>query len=125
MSSIESEALNSMEINTIVFIVFLLLILILLVRVISLQSQLNELKQDVERLEIGGGPVSHSSLNYSPTSLDVSPHSASQAELTELDRELLALVQQGKKIVAIKKVREAKNLSLKDAKDYVESFERL
>lgn len=114
-----------MEINTIVLIVFLLLILILLVRVISLQSQLNELKQDVERLEIGGGPVSHSSFNYSPTLSDVSPHSPSQAELTELDRELLALVQQGKKIVAIKKVREAKNLSLKDAKDYVESFERL
>ncbi|MEC0125462.1 hypothetical protein [Paenibacillus pabuli] len=114
-----------MEINTIVLIVFLLLILILLVRVTSLQAQLNELKRDVERLENGAGVTAQSSLSYSSPSMNSSPPSPNQTDWTELDKELQALAQQGKKIVAIKKAREAKNLSLKDAKDYVESLERL
>ncbi|KOY16689.1 hypothetical protein [Paenibacillus xylanivorans] len=114
-----------MEINTIVLVVFLLLILILLVRVISLQTQLNELKRDVERLENGSGSTVHSHLSYNASSVNVSPPPLSQADLTELDKELQALAQQGKKIIAIKKAREARNLSLKDAKEYVESLERL
>lgn len=116
-----------MEINTIVLVVFLFLILILLVRVISLQTQLNELKRDVERLENGSGFNAHSPLSYNASSVNVSPltPTPAQAELTELDKELQALAQQGKKIIAIKKAREARNLSLKDAKEYVEYLERL
>lgn len=112
-----------MEINTIVLVVFLILIFILLVRVISLQTQLNELKRDVERLENGAGSTAHFPLSHNASSVNVTP--PSQADLTELDRELQALAQQGKKIIAIKKAREARNLSLKDAKEYVESLERL
>jgi large subunit ribosomal protein L7/L12 len=114
-----------MEINTIVLVVFLLLILILLVRVISLQTQLNELRRDVERLENGSSSTAHSHLSYNASSVNVSPPPTPQADLTELDKELQALAQQGKKIIAIKKAREARNLSLKDAKEYVESLERL
>ncbi|MFE6074161.1 ribosomal protein L7/L12 [Paenibacillus sp. NPDC057886] len=114
-----------MEINTIILVVFLFLILILLVRVISLQTQLNELKRDVERLENGSGSTAHSPLSYNASSVNVSPPPPAQADLTELDKELQALTQQGKKIIAIKKVREARNLSLKDAKEYVEYLERL
>lgn len=114
-----------MEINTIVLVVFLFLILILLVRVIRLQTQLNELKRDVERLENGSGSTAHSPLSYNDSAVNVSPLPPAQADLTELDKELQALAQQGKKIIAIKKAREARNLSLKDAKDYVESLERL
>jgi large subunit ribosomal protein L7/L12 len=55
-----------MEINTIVLVVFLILILILLVRVISLQTQLNELKRDVERLENGAGSTAHFRLVLMP-----------------------------------------------------------
>ncbi|MDN4602209.1 hypothetical protein P5G61_13325 [Paenibacillus sp. F6_3S_P_1C] len=113
-----------MEINTIVLVVFLILILILLVRVISLQTQLNELKRDVERLENEAGSTAHFPLSHNASSVNVSPPPPSQADLTELDRELQALAQQGKKIIAIKKAREARNLSLKDAKEYVESLER-
>ncbi|HBU82371.1 MULTISPECIES: hypothetical protein [Paenibacillus] len=113
-----------MEINTIVLVVFLILILILLVRVISLQAQLNELKRDVERLENGAGSTAQFPLSHNASSVNVSPPPPSQADLTELDRELQALAQQGKKIIAIKKAREARNLSLKDAKEYVESLER-
>ncbi|PWW38839.1 MULTISPECIES: hypothetical protein [Paenibacillus] len=114
-----------MEINSIVLVVFLFLILILLVRVISLQTQLNELKRDVERLENGSDRTAHSPLSYNASSVNVSPPTTTQADLTELDKELQALAQQGKKIIAIKKAREARNLSLKDAKEYVEYLERL
>ncbi|MEK4057434.1 hypothetical protein MHB84_28025 [Paenibacillus sp. FSL F4-0087] len=114
-----------MEINTIVLVVFLFLILILLVRVISLQTQLNELKRDVERLENGSRRTIHSPLSYNDSAANVSLTPPAQADLTELDKELQELAKQGKKIIAIKKAREARNLSLKDAKDYVESLERL
>ncbi|UPK41082.1 hypothetical protein [Paenibacillus pabuli] len=114
-----------MEINTIVLVILLFLILILLVRVISLQTQLNELKRDVERLENGSGRTAQSPLSYNASSVNMSPPPPSQAELTELDKELQALAHQGKKIIAIKKAREARNLSLKDAKEYVEYLERL
>lgn len=114
-----------MEINTIVLVVFLFLILILLVRVISLQTQLNDLKRDVERLENGSGRTTHSPLSYNDSAANVSLTPPAQADLTELDKELQELAKQGKKIIAIKKAREARNLSLKEAKDYVESLERL
>jgi large subunit ribosomal protein L7/L12 len=34
------------------------------------------------------------------------------------------MIQQGNKIKAIKKLREARNLSLKEAKDYVDALDR-
>jgi ribosomal protein L7/L12 len=40
--------------------------------------------------------------------------------MDNLEREVRELIAQGQKIEAIKKVREAKRLSLKDAKDYVD-----
>ncbi|MEO2203237.1 ribosomal protein L7/L12 [Paenibacillus pabuli] len=113
-----------MEINTIIFIVFLLLIVILLARVTSLQSQLNELKRDVERLENGASITPRSPLNYSVSPSSLSPSSGPQTELSELDHELILMIEQGNKIKAIKKLREATNLSLKDAKDYVDALDR-
>lgn len=113
-----------MEINTIFLIVLLLLIVILLTRVISLQSQLNELKRDVERIENGAGITPRSSLNYPVSSSTQSSSSEHPTELSELDQELILMIQQGNKIKAIKKLREARNLSLKDAKDYVDALDR-
>ncbi|MEW4428247.1 ribosomal protein L7/L12 [Paenibacillus pabuli] len=116
-----------MEINTIFLIVLLLLIVILLTRVISLQSQLNELKRDVERIENDAGITKRtpsSSFNYPVSSSTLSSSSDQQTELSELDQELILMIQQGNKIKAIKKLREARNLSLKDAKDYVDTLER-
>ncbi|WP_153978572.1 ribosomal protein L7/L12 [Paenibacillus xylanilyticus] len=115
-----------MEINTIFLIVLLLLIVILLTRVISLQSQLNELKRDVERIENAGitQRTPSSSFNYSVSSSTLSSSSEQPTELSELDQELILMIQQGNKIKAIKKLREARNLSLKDAKDYVDTLER-
>ncbi|GGH49923.1 hypothetical protein GCM10008014_14710 [Paenibacillus silvae] len=42
----------------------------------------------------------------------------------DLDRELLDMLRRGNKIQAIKRLREARNLSLKEAKDYVEALDR-
>ncbi|MCH5583603.1 ribosomal protein L7/L12 [Shimazuella sp. AN120528] len=42
----------------------------------------------------------------------------------EIDAQLLELVQEGKKIEAIKRAREKYDLGLKEAKDYVENIER-
>ncbi|MFS0868907.1 ribosomal protein L7/L12 [Paenibacillus xylanilyticus] len=113
-----------MEINTVILIVLLLLVLVLLIRVISLQSQLNELKRDVERIENGTGMTPRSNVNYSSLASTLSSAPDSQTELSQLDHELLVLIQQGQKIKAIKKLREARDLSLKDAKDYVDALDR-
>jgi ribosomal protein L7/L12 len=48
--------------------------------------------------------------------------SAAGALDTDMQRELSALVAQGRKIEAIKRVREATGLGLKEAKDYVEAL---
>ncbi|MCL6661976.1 ribosomal protein L7/L12 [Paenibacillus polymyxa] len=113
-----------MEMNTLVWIVLLLLIFVLLVRVTSLQRQLNELKRDVERLENGSTAGTRSDFNYTLTPKEAPPSHTSQPAQTDLDQELLTLIQQGKKIMAIKRLREARGLSLKEAKDYVDSLDR-
>ncbi|CAM4271930.1 ribosomal protein L7/L12 [Paenibacillus xylanexedens] len=113
-----------MEMNTLVSIVLLLLIFVLLVRVTSLQRQLNELKRDVERLENGSTDSVRSDFNYTLSPKEASPSHTSQPAQTDLDQELLTLIQQGKKIMAIKRLREARGLSLKEAKDYVDSLDR-
>ncbi|GAS82160.1 ribosomal protein L7/L12 [Paenibacillus amylolyticus] len=113
-----------MEMNTLVWIVLLFLILVLLVRVTSLQRQLNELKRDVDRLENGSNGSARSDFNYTLSPKEASPAHTSQPAPTDLDQELIALIQQGKKIMAIKRLREARGLSLKEAKDYVDSLDR-
>lgn len=115
-----------MEMNTLVWIVLLLLILVLLVRVTSLQRQLNELKRDVERLENGSTAIAspRSDFNYTLSPKEAPPSHTSPPGHTDLDQELIALVQKGNKIVAIKRLREARGLSLKEAKDYVDSLHR-
>jgi large subunit ribosomal protein L7/L12 len=113
-----------MEMNTLVWIVLLFLIFVLLVRVTSLQRQLNELKRDVERLENVSISGTRSDFNYTLSPKEASPSHTSQPAQTDLDQELLTLIQQGKKIMAIKQLREARGLSLKEAKDYVDSLDR-
>lgn len=113
-----------MEMNTLVWIVLPLLIFVLLVRVTSLQRQLNELKRDVERLENGSTDSVRSDFNYTLSPKEASLSHTSQPAQTDLDQELLTLIQQGKKIMAIKRLREARGLSLKEAKDYVDSLDR-
>lgn len=113
-----------MQTNDIFLILSLVFSLILLLRVLSLQRQVNEIRSDMESLQ------SHSHAN---TSYSSSTHSFSGEPLVAmpdtmndrdaLEQNVLSLIQQGKKINAIKKVREATGMGLKEAKDYVDRLE--
>lgn len=103
-------------------IIALLLSVILLIKVYSLQSRLNDLKSDVERLENRSG-IQGTSL--SGTIAATPPHVLDAGVSEDINERLLLLIREGKKIQAIKELRSAKDLSLKDAKDYVDHLEKL
>ncbi|ALA42162.1 MULTISPECIES: ribosomal protein L7/L12 [Paenibacillus] len=103
-------------------IIALLLSVILLIKVYSLQSRLNDLKSDVERLENRSG-IQGASL--SGTIAATPPHILDAGASEDINERLLLLIREGKKIQAIKELRTAKDLSLKDAKDYVDHLEKL
>jgi|GEM_PF-1256777 large subunit ribosomal protein L7/L12 len=116
-----------------IFVVFLLIIPILWSKLSKLQRQVDELKIEVDQLRNGTSTEANRFvLNNSPLSQDPASFSSfagtsstAQSELkNELDQELLAMVRRGNKIQAIKKLREARSLSLKEAKDYVEALDR-
>ncbi|WP_245583020.1 ribosomal protein L7/L12 [Paenibacillus daejeonensis] len=97
---------------------------LLLFRVISLQSQINELRYELR--QSGNQPVGLSTRNTiaasDNTGRTLNPLEGDQdAALEARIRELLA---SGSKIQAIKEVREARSLSLVEAKRLVEQLER-
>ncbi|WDZ63770.1 ribosomal protein L7/L12 [Paenibacillus polymyxa] len=100
-------------------IIALLLSVILLIKVYSLQSRLNDLKSDVERLE------NRSGIQGTSLSASTPPHILDAGASEDINERLLLLIREGKKIQAIKELRTAKDLSLKDAKDYVDHLEKL
>ncbi|MBU5351969.1 ribosomal protein L7/L12 [Paenibacillus barcinonensis] len=126
-------------------VVFLLIIPILWSKMSSLQRQVDDLKSEVERLQnstpgVGNTftmnssssvhnassfshPVDGDSLNSMSTihTMNTSDHGSQDRDL---DRELLDMLRRGNKIQAIKRLREARNFSLKEAKDYVEALDR-
>ena len=96
---------------------------LLLFRVISLQSQINELRYELHQLR--SNPSGLSTGSSIPVSDDTGQklnqlQGNQDAALEARIRELLA---GGKKIQAIKEVREARNLSLVEAKNLVEQLE--
>ncbi|MGZ0041116.1 hypothetical protein [Paenibacillus ottowii] len=104
-----------------VAIIALILSVILLFKVYRLQSQLHDLKSDVERLEnrsgLTGTPISN-------TITSPAPHILGTEASEEINERLLLLIREGNKIKAIKELRTAKDLSLRDAKDYVDHLEK-
>ncbi|WP_427910423.1 ribosomal protein L7/L12 [Paenibacillus silvae] len=126
-------------------VVFLLMIPILWSKMSSLQRQVDDLKSEVERLQNSTPGVANSfTMNSSSSVRNTSPFSRPVAgdsmnavstihtmntsdhgsQDLDLDRELLDMLRRGNKIQAIKRLREARNLSLKEAKDYVEALDR-
>lgn len=105
-----------------VAIIALILSVILLFKVYRLQSRLNDLKSDVERLENRSGLTGTS---MSSTITPPPPHFLDVEASEEINERLLLLIREGNKIQAIKELRTAKDLSLKDAKDYVDHLEKL
>lgn len=85
---------------------YLLSILLLLVGFLSLMSSVNTLKSQVSRI----------SLKLDKIAKQVG------VEEPDIDSELRDLIVQGKKVEAIKKLREFTGLGLKEAKEYVDNL---
>ncbi|KAF6561236.1 ribosomal protein L7/L12 [Paenibacillus sp. EKM202P] len=110
-----------MSTSEFVAIIALILSVILLFKVYRLQSRLNDLKSDIERLENRSGLTGTSMSN---TIAPPVPHFPGSDASEEINERLLLLIREGNKIKAIKELRTARNLSLKDAKDYVDHLEK-
>lgn len=111
----------------IVAMIALVLSVFLLLRVISLQSQLNEIKSDLEWLKNrpgnAGVSTSYRAKSVSSTSEVHPPHSPPMIDQATFEERILFLTHDNKKIQAIKEVREARGWGLKEAKDYVDHLE--
>ncbi|WP_422657732.1 ribosomal protein L7/L12 [Paenibacillus sp. EC2-1] len=110
-----------MEFTEIVAVVALILSLLLLIKVFSLQSQLNDVKSDLEWMN--NRPNNIGMMNSSSNKEIVSQPKVNDVD-ADLEERLRFMVASNQKIKAIKVLREARNLSLKDAKDYVDQLER-
>lgn len=116
----------------------LALSLLLLLRVLVLQARVGELRRDLERLE--GRPDSphqkapaassgtipiDPQLPYAGQGERTEPGERTELEQqTELEQRLASLLRAGKKIQAIKELRVATNLSLKEAKDQIDALQQ-
>jgi len=110
-----------METSGILAVIAIVFSLFLFIKVISLQSQMNNLKADLEWMRNRAGSPSV------PASAVASPPPSEKQETSgssDLDEKLLFLLRSGQKIKAIKELREARPLGLKEAKEYVEALER-
>lgn len=117
---------------------FLLVVLLLITPFLwsklgSLQRQVDELKTEVEGLRYGSSGDTHrftvNSTSSAQDAVSFSPSSDSSMMShptmdRELEQELLTMVRSGNKIKAIKTLREARGLSLKEAKDQVDALDK-
>ncbi len=100
----------------------LVLAMLLLLRVFSLNRRVKDLESHLERIDsrsaMGGGIIKQGI--DAPTPL----YAQNMEVAPDLERRLRLLLAEGKKIQAIKVLREARDLSLKDAKNYVDRMEQ-
>ncbi|AWB46899.1 hypothetical protein DCC85_10665 [Paenibacillus sp. CAA11] len=111
---------------TLFAMILLLLVALLLIWVMYLSGQVRELKRDVERLK-NYSPSSPSNMPDPQTHFIYDPAKFGHPDTMQLDDHLrfrlITLIRKGSKIKAIKELRIATNLSLKDAKDVVDRLE--
>lgn len=110
-----------MDNTDIIAILALVLVLLLMLSVFSLKKRVTELESQLAQRDAYGGPAGAGvRMAGIPTPLFVqNPEIA-----PDLERRLHLLLAEGKKIQAIKVIREARNLSLKDAKDFIDNLEQ-
>ena len=101
-------------------LISLLVSIFLILKLIVMQARINELRYDVARLE-GRPEVYPLSKQAADVSVYVKPLYATELA-PELEQRLKLLLAGGKKIEAIKALRDATGLSLKAAKDYVDAM---
>lgn len=111
-----------MEPTDIIAILAFILTLLLMLSVFSLKRRVSELEGKLRQRDAYGGVYGASANGKAgiPTplfeqNLEIAP---------DLERRLHLLLAEGKKIQAIKVIREARNLSLKDAKNFVDNLEQ-
>ncbi|GGD83301.1 hypothetical protein [Paenibacillus nasutitermitis] len=115
-----------MDTTQMVAVIALVLSLLLLIRVISLQGQLNILRADLERLESRPEAAGLSITSASASMPAAAPQKIQHPDRNmELDNRLRILLEEGKRIQAIKLFRIERKVSLKEAKDYVDELEEL
>ncbi len=119
---IEKREGMSLENTDWISITALVLAMLLLLRVFSLNRRIKDLESQLERIDsrsvMGGGIITPGIDAPTPQyiqNMEVAP---------DLERRLHLLLAEGKKIQAIKVLREARDLSLKDAKNYVDRMEQ-
>ncbi|WP_172254662.1 hypothetical protein [Saccharibacillus deserti] len=96
--------------------VLALIVFSLMLMVIRLRFDVRQLREEIDR--IAAGPRFH----RSPASGMADPEPRASRPAAGGEEKLRDLVARGRKIEAIKEAREMYNMSLKDAKDYVESL---
>ncbi|WP_054955192.1 ribosomal protein L7/L12 [Paenibacillus dakarensis] len=110
-----------MEASEITAVAALIISLLLSFKVLGLQNQLNDMKDELEWLN--KRPESADLYNKGPAITDVPAGQSADYLSAELEGRLRMMLASGKKIKAIKLLREAKGLSLKEAKDFVDSMD--
>lgn len=112
-----------MDNTDIIAILALVLVLLLMLSVFRLKKRVTELESQLAQRDAYGEPGPSGAggrIAGIPTPLFVqNPEIA-----PDLERRLHLLLAEGKKIQAIKVMREARNLSLKDAKDFIDNLEQ-
>lgn len=99
-----------------VSVVLALLVFSLMLMVIRLRFEMRVLREDLERLAARPG-------QHRPSSpISSGGETSSPPAYGQGDEHLRSLVAKGRKIEAIKEAREMYDMSLKDAKNYVESL---
>lgn len=100
----------------------LTLSILLMFRVMTLSRRIKDLQSQLERIDSRSGMGGSM---FKPSMETPTPQYVQNMEFApDLERRLHLLLAEGKKIQAIKVLREARNLSLKDAKDYVDHMDQ-
>lgn len=115
--------MEHMDTIDLIAILALVLALLLMLSVFSLKRRVNELESRLAQRDAYGGM---SSPPASGRAADIpAPLFVQNPELApDLERRIRLLMAEGKKIQAIKVMREARNLGLKEAKDFVDNLEQ-
>lgn len=115
--------MEHMDTIDLIAILALVLALLLMLSVFSLKRRVNELESRLAQRDAYGGMYSPPA---SGRAADIPAHLFVQnPELApDLERRIRLLMAEGKKIQAIKVIREERNLGLKEAKDFVDNLEQ-
>ncbi|AIQ58863.1 ribosomal protein L7/L12 [Paenibacillus borealis] len=114
-----------MDNTDIIAILALVLALLLMLSVFSLKKRVAELESQLAQRDAYGGSAGNTMAAGNRMAGIPTPLFVQNPEIApDLERRLHLLLAEGKKIQAIKVMREARNLSLKDAKDFIDNLEQ-